>query len=464
MTANPTPSIATPAIAPQAPRGEIRRATKALLAWAAVGCTFAWLCWPASPIPVREEATPVRLNDPATIERGRYLSVLGNCQACHTQRGGQAFAGGQGIATPFGMVYGSNLTPSPSGLGAWTAADFWRSLHHGQAPDGRWLNPAFPYTNTTHITRTDSDALFAYFRSLPAANTPNTPSEVRWPFNTQAAQRAWRALYFRSSENQQATTTPADSAVDRSASGASSALQRGAYLVNGPAHCSACHVPRNALGGSSDMLSLSGGLIPVQNWYAPSLLDPAEAGVQDWPLQDIVALFQNGRSRDHLVTGPMAEVVLHSTQHWREGDLLAMATYLKQLPRQSVPATAPSSPANGISVARGAKLYKEQCIACHGKQGEGVQLPDGAWAYPPLAGNATVRQSSPANLIQSVLRGGFAPSTAAHPRPFGMPPFVVEFDNVELADLLSYIRITWGQGAGQVSALDVQKLRETPFH
>ena len=457
MNTPTTQASTTQAIAQQPARRTRRLAAAGLLALAALASLIAWLSWPATPTPVRDPAIAGLINDTTTIERGRYLSVLGNCQACHTQRGGQPFAGGQGIATPFGTVYGSNLTPSPSGLGTWTSADFWRALHHGQAPDGRWLNPAFPYTNTTHITRSDSDALFAYLRSLPAAEIPNVPSEVRWPFNTQAALRVWRTLYFRPSD----VTQPPTELADTADGGLSSALLRGAYLVNGPAHCSACHVPRNALGGSSDMLGLSGGLIPAQNWYAPSLLDPAEAGVQDWPLADIVALFQNGRSRDHFVTGPMAEVVQHSTQHWREDDLLAMATYLKQLPRHTVLPTPHSDSGNGISVARGAQLYKQQCAACHKEKGDGVKLADGTWAYPPLIGNATVRQSSPANLIQTVLHGGFAPSTQTNPRAFGMPPFVMELNNSELADLLSYIRITWGQGAGPASALDVQQLRES---
>ncbi|MEZ5702724.1 MAG: c-type cytochrome [Burkholderiaceae bacterium] len=432
------------------------RIAATLLASTTLMTGLAWLCWPAAPAPVHQVASATPLNDPTTIERGRYLSVLGNCQACHTQRGGQPFAGGQAIPTPFGTVYGSNLTPSPSGLGAWTAADFWRALHHGQAPDGRWLNPAFPYTNTTHISRADSDALYAYFRSLPAAGAPNTPSDIRWPFNTQVALRVWRALHFRPGNTEATPTALAQTEADST----SNALLRGAYLVNGVAHCSACHAPRNALGGNRHMLDLSGGLIPVQNWYAPSLLDPNEAGVQDWPLEDIVALFRDGQSRDHLVTGPMAEVVQHSTQHWRDTDLLAMASYLKQLPRQAARAASQDTTADGVSVARGAKLYDDKCIACHGSQGQGVRLASGAWAYPPLVGNATVRQSSPANLIQSVLHGGFAPSTPGNPRPFGMPPFVMEINNRDLADLAAYIRLTWGEGAAPVTALDVQKLRD----
>ena len=416
-----------------------------VLLLAALLGVMTWLLWPATPVAVAS-AHPL-VNDTATIERGRYLSVLGNCQACHTQRGGQPFAGGRRIPTPFGNVYGSNLTPSTEGLAAWNADDFWRALHHGQARDGRLLSPAFPYTNTTHITRADSDALFAYLRSLPAVNIPKTPNEMRWPFDTQAALRVWRALYFRP----QAATTTVDQQSD---------LSRGAYLVNGLGHCSACHMSRNTLGGNSDMLDLSGGVISAQNWYAPSLVNPRDAGVQDWALNDIIALFQSGRAQDHLTTGPMAEVVQHSTQHWHDADLRAMATYLQQLPRTSTdkPTNHPST--HGLALTRGAQTYEQHCASCHGKQGQGISLPNGEWAYPPLKDNATVRQVSPANLIQSVLHGGFPPSTAAHPRPFGMPPFVMAFNNQELADLLTYIRGNWGDGAGPVSALDVQKLRE----
>lgn len=410
------------------------------------------LFWPASPVPVSGASTPLNVNDPTTIERGRYLAVLGNCQGCHTQRGGAAFSGGRGIPTPFGTVYSSNLTPSPSGLGAWSSDDFWRALHHGQSRDGRWLNPAFPYSNTTRITREDSDTLFAFFRSLTAVETPARAHEVPWPFNTQAALGVWRTLYFRQGE---ATVESG-----RFIGAASSPdLRRGAYLVNGLGHCSACHVPRNALGGNHDMLSLSGGLIPVQNWYAPSLLDPAEAGLQAWALSDIVALFQNGRSKDSIVTGPMAEVVQHSTQHWKPQDLQAMATYLKQLPHVPVSKRPDNPSTSSHSLSQGGKTYEQHCAQCHGKQGEGVKGIDGAWAYPALAGNHTVRQSSPANLVQSVLNGGFGPSTHGHPRPYGMPPFMLELSDRELSDLLSYVRSEWGNQAAPVSELDVQKLR-----
>lgn len=413
-------------------------------------CAGAWLLWPSRPVAVPPLSPTTRLDDTATIERGRYLALLGNCMGCHTARGSPAFAGGRGIGTPFGTVFSSNLTPDSTGLKGWSADDFWRALHHGQSRDGRLLNPAFPYTNTTHVTRPDSDALFAFFRSLAPVESTIPGNNLGRYLGSQAALKAWRALYFRPGEAV-ASVTDNGTTVDE--------LQRGAYLVNGLAHCSACHVPRNALGGNSDMLSLAGGLMAAQGWYAPSLLDPAEGGVQEREVADIVALFQTGRSDRHIVTGPMAEVVQHSTQHWQESDLKAMAEYLKALPvtRSRVQPTVEARSEKVLT--QGARIYEQQCAQCHGAQGQGVRGNDGNWAYPPLAGNSTVLQGVPANLVQAVLYGGFGPSTAQHPRPFGMPPFVLDLSGQEVADLLTYVRGAWGNDAPAVSALDVQQLR-----
>jgi cytochrome c553 len=408
-----------------------------------------------------------------TIERGRYLSTLGNCKACHTVQGGAPYAGGRPIETPFGSVFSSNLTPSAAGLKDWSAEDFWRALHHGTSRNGRLLYPAFPYNNTTHIAREDSDALWAYFQSLPPAEAAPPEHRVRWPFNTQAALWVWRTLYFERGNTAQSPLAAAAPA--RASAGATAMeLERGAYLVRGLGHCSACHAPRNALGANRDMLDLAGGIIPRQNWYAPSLNDVREAGVQDWPVEEIVALFQTGRSgggvggvggagQAAVVTGPMAEVVQHSTQHWKPEDLRAMALYLQSLPRaDSAPGKGapPSSSARSSQSANpGASLYRKHCLQCHGEQGQGVRTADGHFAYAPLAGNRTVTMASPANLLQTVLNGGFAPATAGHPRPFGMPPFVLALNDAEMAELLTYVRAQWGNQAPRVSELDVRQLR-----
>ncbi len=152
-----------------------------------------WLNLRGDPSP--SGATPGQ--DSALIERGAYLARAGNCMACHTQRGGAPYAGGRGIDTPFGMVYAGNLTPdAATGIGHWSADDFWRALRNGRSRDGRLLYPAFPYANYSQLKREDADAIYAFLRSLPAVAQANTPHDLRWPFSTQAALAVWRALYF----------------------------------------------------------------------------------------------------------------------------------------------------------------------------------------------------------------------------------------------------------------------------
>lgn len=378
---------------------------------------------------------------PARIERGAYLARAGNCMSCHTTRGGTPFAGGRGIATPFGTVFSSNLTPDRNtGIGQWSPTHFWRAMHNGRSRDGRLLYPAFPYTSYTDITREDSDALYAYLHSLAPVDQPNTPHTLRWPFSTQAALAVWRALYFSPGRYEPDTKQTAE-------------WNRGAYLVRGLGHCSACHSTRNALGATNTPLDLAGGLIPMQNWYAPSLTSAAEAGVADWTTQDIAALLKTGVSPRGSVLGPMAEVVLHSTQHLSDPDLAAMAVFLKSLP--PAPVARASTAATGFTPpAAGAKLYEQHCAQCHGAQGQGVP-----GAYPALAGNRAVTMDSTANLVQIVLNGGYAPATAGNPRPFGMPPFVLVLDDTELATLLTYLRSAWGHQASPVTPTEIHRMR-----
>lgn len=381
---------------------------------------------------------------PATAEqvtRGAYLARAGNCAACHTTRGGAPYTGGRGIETPFGTVFASNLTPdAQTGLGQWTPAQFWRALHHGRSRDGRLLYPAFPYASTTLITRTDSDALFAYLRSLPPVARAAPPHALRWPFNTQAALAVWRTLYFSPGEFQPDPAQPA-------------AWNRGAYLVRGLGHCAACHSARNALGATRDSLDLAGGLIPMQNWYAPSLATPAEAGVAAWPDAEVVRLLRTGVSARGSAAGPMADVVLGSTQYLDDADLFAIATYLKTLDT-GVPTAPAATPPPRASDAAAARLYEHHCADCHGTRGEGIP-----GAYPALAGNRAVTMASHVNLVQIVLHGGFAPATQGNPRPFGMPPFVLTLSEQEIAAVLTYIRTRWGNQASAVSELEVLRVR-----
>ncbi len=399
---------------------------------------------------VGPHASSTVLPDPASpVARGAYLARAGNCLACHTTSDGAPYAGGRRIDTPFGAVYSSNLTPDrATGIGTWSAGDFWNALHHGRAKDGRLLYPVFPYTSYTQVSRADADALHVYLMSLPAVARPNTPHTLRWPYSTQAALAAWRAVYF--------------SAADfKPVAGQSAEWNRGAYLVQGLGHCSACHAARNALGASSPF-DLGGGLIPLQNWYAPSLTTPHEAGVAHWDIADIVALFKTGSSRRGTVIGPMADVVLGSTQYLSNEDLTAVAVFLKALPQSAAPATpaVPPAlrPAANATASRpaspGAKLYERHCAQCHGEQGQGVP-----GAYAPLDGNRAVNLASSANLAQIVMFGGFAPATAGNPRPFGMPPFLLVLDDSSIATLLTHVRSAWGNHAAPVSELEVSQLR-----
>jgi mono/diheme cytochrome c family protein len=379
-----------------------------------------------------------------SVARGAYLARVGNCMTCHTERGGTPFAGGRAIETPFGTVYASNLTPDKaSGIGEWTSAEFWRAMHHGRSRDGRLLYPAFPYPNYTLVSREDSDAIYRYLQSLPAVARPNSAHQLRWPYSTQSALAVWRALYFRPGTHE---ADPARSAE----------WNRGAYLVRGLGHCSACHSTRNALGASSDMMDLSGGLIPMQNWYAPSLTSRDEAGVSHWELQHIEALLRTGVSPGASVLGPMSPVVLQSTQHLAPADLRAMAVFLKALPQTADSATE-KAPVMGTRLAeRGAKIYEERCVQCHGEKGEGVP-----GAYPPLAGNRAVTMAATANLVQVVLHGGFPPATAGNPRPFGMPPYATVLSDEGVAAVLSHIRASWGNRAAPVSELEVARQRSS---
>lgn len=381
----------------------------------------------------------------ALLERGAYLARTGNCIACHTARGGTPSAGGRAIPTPFGTLYTSNLTPDPdTGIGNWTAATFWRALHHGRGGDGRLLYPAFPYTHTTALTRQDVDALFAHFRNQPAVRTQIPEHNLRWPYGTQAAVAVWRALYFKAGE---VPTLPASATNDPN-------LQRGAYLSYAVAHCSACHAPRDGWGGG-DWHSLAGGLMASEGWYAPSLVSAREAGMADWPLENIMALLRTGVAPHGQVSGPMTEVVAQGTQYFTEPDLRALASYLKALPQTEAaapPRTAP--PVRTSAVLAGEKLYQQHCVDCHGSQGQGVP-----GAYPPLAGNRAVTMARTDNLLQTLLYGGFAPDTAGHPRPYGMPPFTLVMSDTQIAAVLTYMRASWGNSAPEVSPLDVNRMR-----
>lgn len=386
-------------------------------------------------------STPVSAEQ---LARGRYLTQVGNCAGCHTRQGGAPFAGGRGLATPFGTVYTSNLTPDPdTGLGRWSAAEFWRAMHHGRSKDGRLLTPAFPYASYTHVTRDDANAIYAYLHSLPPEAQAPEAHTLRFPYNTQAALAVWRALYFRAAD-------PAAALY----SARTPDWNRGAYLARGLGHCVECHSPRNALGATSTSLELTGGGLSGQGWYAPSLASNNEAGVGHWRAEEVVQLLKTGRTALASVQGPMAEVVYGSTQYWTDGDLLALSTYLQALPQSPAKPLAKAEPQASSGSAQGAALYDKHCAQCHGPQGQGA-----AGAYPALAGNRAVTMARSDNLVAIVRAGGFAPATAGNPQPYGMPPFSHVLTNAEIAAVVSYIRNAWGNQAAAVTELEVLRLQ-----
>ncbi|MFP5394309.1 MAG: cytochrome c [Gammaproteobacteria bacterium] len=426
----------------------MKRILIAVAALLLVAALIIGLKWPRAEM-IAASSPAAHAGSADNLARGAYLAKAGDCMACHTARGGAEYAGGRALDTPFGRLIAPNITSSREhGIGAWSADEFWNALHNGISRDGRLLYPAFPYTNYTKITRDDSDALFAYMRSIPAQATPRQPHALRFPYNQQIALAGWRLLYFKPG-------------VYQASHGQDAVWNRGAYLVESLGHCSACHSGRNALGATEE--GLGGGSIQTLGWYAPSLSSDAEAGLGDWDTAHIEQLLRTGVSPRSTVFGPMAEVVQMSLQHLNGEDVHAMAVYLKSLPATGAAARkaereSPSGPEFERVMAQGRKLYEDQCVSCHGSDGKG--LPP---HYPPLGGNRALTMASSVNAIRIVLNGGFPPGTAGNPRPYGMPPFSHVLDDAEVAAVTTFVRNSWGNQGTLVSPVEVNRYRSVPL-
>src|SRR6478609_9086404 len=396
------------------------------------------------PMPRQVNATETNATT-QVINQGEYLARAGDCVACHTVPNGKPFSGGRAMATPFGNLYVPNITPDDeTGIGKWNADEFYRMMHTGISRDGSLLYPAMPFASYTKVTRADSDAIFAYLMSVPPVRQTNRKHELRFPFNNRELLIGWRTLYFKEGEF---VADPKQSAQ----------WNRGAYLVEGLGHCAMCHTAINALGGSKESQEFEGGMIPNQNWYAPSLTSNREAGLGNWSIKDIKDLLQVGVSHRATVYGPMAEVVYNSLQYLSDEDVEAMAVYLKELPqRDSEPL--PTSSARLVSpnvMELGREIYAKQCFMCHGEEGKG-HPPQ----FPPLAGNQSITMSSPVNSIRMVLNGGYSPGTRKNPRPHGMPPFAHILNDAQVAAVVTYIRVAWNNTGTPVSASQANELRK----
>ena len=403
------------------------------------------------------KAAPVT-DKAAQLVRGEYLTRAGDCMACHTTRGGKPYAGGRAIRTPFGDIYAPNITPeAETGIGSWSADDFWRALHNGRSKDGSFLYPAFPYTNYTKVTRADSDAMYAYLQTLEPVHQARKEHALRFPYNQRLLLVGWRALYFRPG-------------VFEPVPGESVEWNRGAYLVQGLGHCAACHTVRDVLGGPRSRAVLAGGMMPMQGWYASSLTSSTDTGLGEWEVAHIASLLKTGVSERGAVFGPMAEVVAASLQYLSDEDIGAMATYLKSLPQS---ASAPPQDDEPFFItpqekarraqqreqllSSGAKLYEKHCAECHKADGTG-KFP----AYPPLAGNRSLQAQIAINPVRIVLNGGYPPSTGGNPRPYGMPPFGHVLNDEEVAAVVSYTRTSWGNQGTLVEPAEVSRYRGVP--
>ena len=379
--------------------------------------------------------------EPHQAADGRYQAVLGDCEGCHTAPGGKPFAGGTVLETPFGKIAASNITPDrDTGLGDWSAADFGRAMREGVAPGGKRLYPAMPFPAYAHMNDADIDSLWSYLQTVVPVRHAVETDLLPFPFNIRILMAGWNWLYFRS-----AGFTPT--------TGKSAAWNRGAYLVTGAGHCGTCHTPKTLL-GADRAAALTGA--SLQGWFAPDITDAKSRGIGDWSTGDIVGYLKNGWSTYAVASGPMAEVVERSTSQMTDTDLKAIAVYLKDQHQMEEPYPIPALAQNDPEMQAGAKIYQNNCVGCHGRDGQGERL-----IFPPLTDNAILNQSSAENLARVVLAGAQSVATKAAPTQPSMPSFAWKLNDVQVADLLTYIRNSWGNAAAPVSALSVGKIRSS---
>ncbi len=394
--------------------------------------------------PASAEAT-----DHEAVERGRYLAVAGNCTSCHTRDGGEPFAGGVAFPTQFGTIYSTNITADKdTGIGGWSEEQFIRALREGIRPDGVHLYPAFPYTAFTKITDTDAKALWSFVRDIAAVRYTPPDNTLRFPYSQRWLIGAWKALFF------DAERFTADA-------GKSQEWNRGAYLVQGLAHCSACHTPRNFLGAESSEQALTGGIQThlkdgkLRTWSSTNLTS-APSGLAAWSVEDVTSYLKFGVSSYAGVLGPMNEVVMNSTRHMTQSDVRAMAVYLKSLP--SVEQAGTKKP-DAQTLSKGDLLYSIHCGTCHLPTGMGSPT-----TAPPLVGSPITLAPDPASLINVTLDGPDLPHDAPSDlwlqrRWKAMEPYRDKLSDEEVAALLSFIRNSWGNNAGAVEPAQVKQQR-----
>jgi mono/diheme cytochrome c family protein len=392
---------------------------------------------------------------PTVIARGAYLARLGDCAACHSVPGKPAYAGGLRMAIPIGAIYTSNITPdSNSGIGRMSLDDFDRALRFGVA-EGHSLYPAMPFTSYYSTRPDDVAALYTYFKyGVPAVAVPNRPNDVVFPLSMRWPLTFWRWFF-----------APTPKAFVASA-GMDSQSAQGAYFVEGLGHCGECHTPRaitmqvKATTPAGGGAYLSGAVI--ENYFAPSLRNSGPGTLGAWTEEELAQFLETGANTQGIAFGSMSDVITHSTQYMTPADALATAKYLKSLRSAGEePATRFTYDAiehlalkNGDASKPGARIYLDNCAACHRPDGVGYEL-----VFPRLAGNPVVQAENPQSLISIVLDGSQTPRTARTPAQFTMPRFAWRLSDKDVADVVTFIRTSWGNSALPISSADVAKTR-----
>jgi mono/diheme cytochrome c family protein len=388
--------------------------------------------------------TPLLANEMKRLaDRGAYVAKVADCYACHTAKGGAPWAGGMPFDTPFGTLYATNISPDKDfGIGRWTREDFHRAVRDGVGKGKRHLYPAMPYTSYRQMTEEDVDAVFAYLMTREPMRVKNRDNKLPFPFNIRSSLAFWNLVNLRRDGFK---ADPSRSEI----------WNRGRYIVDALAHCGECHTPRNVMEAMTQAGYLKGAVI--ESIEAP---DITKGGLRHMGFDPstLARFMQTGLSAQGSMTNQMFEVVHFSTQYMRDEDLKAMAAYLFDL--DSMPQTvsvaralAPAEMSEAVADAARA-TYGNLCSGCHGSSGQGVPH-----VAVPLSSNASLRLTSPRNLIQAVLHGIPAQQFPGLERMESMPAFADLLDDQAIADLANWMRAHWGGQQPSVTAADIAKLR-----
>jgi mono/diheme cytochrome c family protein len=368
------------------------------------------------------------------IERGRYLANAADCGSCHTVPGSnQPFAGGRAIETPFGKLVSPNITPDrETGIGAWADDQFDAAVRNGRTRDGARLYPAMPFPYYARMSREDVKAIRAYLSTVEPVHNPVHADTLPFPFDLRFSMVVWDALYFKPGEFQ----------ADPSKS---EEWNLGAFLVQGPGHCGACHTPKTILGGDKTSEALRGYVL--QGWSAPDIT----GSLRKWTDDDIADYLKTGHNQYAAAAGLMGEVVELSTSRMADDDLKAIAAYLKDGSQAAAPAEA--SVDQSVLTA-GAAIYKDLCASCHQQDGQGVPH-----LFPRLSETATVATADPTTVLRVILKGTQTVATDREPTGPAMPGFGWQLNDEQVAAVASYVRNHFAHAPG-VSADQVKTARE----